>query len=373
MKIPRFTFLTIASLASLPLAFAVEKELAGTSVPQVFAQGARDLQPRPIPMGVSIGNSPSSPFIYAGTAGLLVRSIANPNNKFILSNNHVLGTKGPGLCPNQATPGGTITLQPGTLDIGTDPGASPTYVAGLVAGFQPLVTTAPNLIDAALSITTPALARTTQLDIGEPNPTVGIALPGMSVIKSGRTTGVTSGTVDAINVTINVNYGSGCPTYLFIGQTIITPGTFSAGGDSGSAILEASTRTPVGLLFAGSTGFTAANQILWAYLQFGVLPEVPFGGPSSVNSVAELQQAREAAESKMDARLRAAIAVQNAHQQRLFKMEGVTAVGVGKADGEYVIKVYGARAQASALRSALTTRLDGVRVVFAESEHFSAR
>ncbi len=373
MKTSHAALLAAASLASVPLAFSAEKRLATSPAPEVSAQGARDLQPRPIPMGVSIGNTPSLPFIYAGTAGLLVRSLAQPNTKFILSNNHVLGTKGPGLCPNQATPGGTITLQPGTLDIGSDPGPSATYVAGLVAGFQPLAAGSPNLIDAALSVTTPALARTTQFGIGEPNPAVGIALPGMAVTKSGRTTGVTNGTVDAINVTINVNYGTGCATYNFIGQTIITPGTFSDGGDSGSAILETATKTPVGLLFAGSTTFTAANQILWAYLTFGVVPEVPAGGASAFNSIADVQQARAAAESKIDARLRATMAAQHAHQPRLLSLPGVTAVGVGKSGGDYVIKVYGTGAQAASIRGAMPAQVDGVRVVFAESEQFFAR
>jgi hypothetical protein len=50
----------------------------------------------------------------------------------------VLGAKGPTLCPNTAAPG-TFALQPGTLDIGNDPGADPFYVAGVLAGFYPLM------------------------------------------------------------------------------------------------------------------------------------------------------------------------------------------------------------------------------------------
>ena len=49
-------------------------------------------------------------------------------------------------------------------------------------------------------------------------------------------------------------------------QIVITPGTFSAGGDSGSLIVVDSERTddhhkPVGLLFAGSSLYTIANPI----------------------------------------------------------------------------------------------------------------
>ena len=73
-----------------------------------------DRHPRPVPMGISISTTPSSPIIFAGTAGLFVRSLTAPNLKFILSNNHVMAAAPPNLCPNTA-PNGTWILQPGTL------------------------------------------------------------------------------------------------------------------------------------------------------------------------------------------------------------------------------------------------------------------
>jgi hypothetical protein len=244
------------------------------SVP-LFAQDPKDRQDRPIPMGVSIGNTPSLPFIYTGTAGMLVRPFSTPDIKLILSNNHVLGAKGPTLCPNTATPG-TFALQPGTLDILNDPGVDPFYAVGVLAGAYPLMGGANlNLIDAAVSVTSTSLAKSEILGIGQPNVALGFATPGMNVTKAGRTTGVTTGTVDAVNATVPVSYGPGCPSYLFVGQTIIEPGSFSAGGDSGSVILESTTRTPVGLLFAGSPDFTVANQIFWAYVLLGVFPDGP--------------------------------------------------------------------------------------------------
>jgi hypothetical protein len=57
---------------------------------------------RPIPMGVSVGNTPSLPYIYTGTAGMMVNPFGNPSMKLILSNNHVLGAVGPTLCPDTA-------------------------------------------------------------------------------------------------------------------------------------------------------------------------------------------------------------------------------------------------------------------------------
>jgi PKD repeat protein len=57
----------------------------------------------------------------------------------------------------------------------------------------------------------------------------------------------------------------------FTGQIGISPGTFSAGGDSGSLIVtNNTTRSPVGLLFAGSSSRTLANPIGAVLSYFGV-------------------------------------------------------------------------------------------------------
>ncbi|MFA4915450.1 MAG: hypothetical protein WC560_02110 [Syntrophales bacterium] len=97
------------------------------------ATAPTDWFPRPIPMGVSVGNTPSLPYTYAGTAGMLVHKTSDPSILYILSNNHVLGSKGPNLCPNTAVLGQTWTLQPGTLDIGNDPGNDLNYKVGVAA------------------------------------------------------------------------------------------------------------------------------------------------------------------------------------------------------------------------------------------------
>jgi len=236
-----------------------------------WAWNPTEFQPRPIPMGVSISTTPSEPYIFAGTAGMRVRSLFAPNIKFILSNNHVIGAVGPTLCPDKA-PLGTWVLQPGTLDIGEDPGNDPFYLVGLKFLQVPIdfAPGASNLVDAALAFTVPSLAGNTILDLGgPPAPEFALALPGMEVIKSGRTTGVTEGTVQAINVTAFVSY-DGCGTARFVKQVIVTPGSFSGPGDSGSVVLEKSTMKPVGLLFAGSPLQTIMNHILFVYLSLGV-------------------------------------------------------------------------------------------------------
>jgi hypothetical protein len=84
---------------------------------------------------------------------------------------------------------------------------------------------------------------------------------GMAVQKYGRTTGLTKGTVTAINAIVKVGYSSG--TARFVDQILITGtrGKFSNAGDSGSLIVTQSGNNPVGLLFAGGANITIANPI----------------------------------------------------------------------------------------------------------------
>jgi hypothetical protein len=86
---------------------------------------------------------------------------------------------------------------------------------------------------------------------------------GMQVGKTGRTTQLTRGSITAVGVTVNVNFGGG-RVGRFVDQIAIraTSGNFSQGGDSGSLIWTwDARRAPVGLLFAGGGGTTFANRI----------------------------------------------------------------------------------------------------------------
>ena len=71
----------------------------------------------------------------------------------------------------------------------------------------------------------------------------------------------------AFNATVNVSYGPG-KVACFTNQIIISPGTFSGSGDSGSLVVgdgKGRSRNddgkPVGLLFAGSPSFTIISPI----------------------------------------------------------------------------------------------------------------
>ena len=130
-----------------------------------------------------------------------------------------------------------------------------------------------NIIDAAIaSTTTELLSNTTPSDgYGTPRSTTIAPAVGMRVMKYGRTTSQTKCRIDAINAIVNVGYDTGVAR--FVNQIIITPGNFSAGGDSGSLVVVqrgSDARKPVGLLFAGSIFITVASPINAVLNEFGV-------------------------------------------------------------------------------------------------------
>jgi hypothetical protein len=122
-----------------------------------------------------------------------------------------------------------------------------------------------NKVDCALARpASPDLVSADILNIGLPTG-AGAATLGTAVQKSGRTTGYTTGTIQQIDVTVNVNYGG--PVATFTGQ--LMAGAMSQGGDSGSAVLDLSKRV-VGLLFAGSTTTTILNPIQFVLDALGI-------------------------------------------------------------------------------------------------------
>jgi hypothetical protein len=217
---------------------------------------------RPVPIGVSTGH----PDITAGTIGARV---TDGVDVYALSNNHVYAAS------NAASIGDAV-IQPGTFD-----GGSSIDNIGTLDDFETIVfcnpypTSCPsNTIDAAIASTTAAYVgfRTPSDGYGAPSSSTATASVGMRVMKYGRTTGQTNGRIYAINATVDVNYG--LPGFArFVNQIIITPGSFSAGGDSGSLIVVqkgSDERKPVGLLFAGSNTLTIANPIDPVLDRFGV-------------------------------------------------------------------------------------------------------
>ncbi|HEV8510165.1 MAG TPA: CARDB domain-containing protein [Gemmatimonadales bacterium] len=228
---------------------------------------------RPAPAGFSVGH----PSITAGTIGARVRDALG--RVYILSNNHVLANS------NGATIGDP-EYQPGPFDGGT----SADQIATLT-DFQTInFTGGNNTMDAAIALSSTAmLDNATPADegYGMPNSTIygdangdGLfddrnALLGLNVQKYGRTTHRTHGQITGVNATVTVCYEASNFTCTksarYVDQLIISPGTFSGGGDSGSLIVtDDANLNPVALLFAGSSSVTIGNRIDLVLLRFGV-------------------------------------------------------------------------------------------------------
>jgi hypothetical protein len=239
--------------SEVPLINRVPAKINGKPT-DVIAVGELSLFGRPTSCGVSIGH----PEITAGTLGCLVkRSGDNSNEVFILSCNHVLAN-----C-NKASLGDPI-LEPGA----DDGGANYPPIAELTA-FEPLVGV--NIMDAAIArVLKPGDVTPDIRDIGCIEPPAGPSSLYQSVRKYGRTTRHTMGIVADIAADFRVNVDN--DLIDFENQLAINgvSGIFSDGGDSGSVIVDAVTKSAVALLLAGGNGLTFASPIGPVLNRFGV-------------------------------------------------------------------------------------------------------
>jgi len=274
-KLPRAALAQDALVPSLVDGIRTDVQEVG----EIRALQTRTDRWRPAPGGVSLGHYR----ITAGTFGCVVRDRAT-GARLILSNNHVLANTNDG----QA---GDPILQPGPLDGGREPndvlarlerfcpivftsepgtcGAAlaaasiANALAALVGSHHRFETVrvdaqAVNRVDAAVARPTDVGAvRDDILEIGQVSGTVEAQL-GMPVRKSGRSTGLTTGSVNVLDATVDVDYGSE-RTARFQGQ--IVSGPMSKPGDSGSLLVTGDALQAVGLLFAGSDQATIFNPI----------------------------------------------------------------------------------------------------------------
>ncbi|MBD3223732.1 MAG: hypothetical protein GF313_03335 [Caldithrix sp.] len=264
----------------------------------IYALQARTDKWRPAPGGVSIGHIN----ITAGTLGCLVQ---RDGIRMILSNNHVIANS------NDADIGDPI-VQPGPTDGGQYPQdhianlsdfipiqfegdgngngngicsiaksvAAPLNALAMLVGSKTKLypkrqiagrQAEENLVDCAIA--QPLDDNDVKNEILELGKISGITegTLGMDVTKSGRTTQVTSGTITQVDVTVQVSYGSD-KIATFVDQ--LMTGNMSAGGDSGSAVLNTDNEI-VGLLFAGSSSSTIINRIqnVFSALNIGLIDE----------------------------------------------------------------------------------------------------
>jgi hypothetical protein len=348
-----------------------------------LADGGANHQRRNQHFGVSGGNvnDASRLFCCSGTLGALV---TDGTNQYILSNNHVLAR-------SDSAAAGEDVSQPGLIDNGC-------RVATLVADFTGAAALGSN-VDAAVAQLRPGTMDSTGFieDIGVPSSTTVLPTVGMSVAKSGRTTGFTTGSISSINTSVNVGYQRGCGsgkkfTVSYTGQLIINSSTFSAGGDSGSLIVtNNASHNPVGLLFAGSSTTTIANPInlVLTRLTAALGRTISFGGggggpAAAITSDGDIQGPGgrrpftpgiqslmpELPQQAVD---RASAVLEN-HRANLMFQPAVMGVGVGasgRTDGEAAIVVYVNKDAGN--RPFLPDSIEGIPVTVILTDEFIAR
>jgi len=251
-----------ASIEGVPVVKVVSgkiRKVKGSST-----SGHTSRYPRPIPMGVSGGNSKdfAYPYCCSGTLGALLHD--GGGDQFILSNKHVFaGDQAASENDPDVAEIGQEINQPGLIDVNCQD-IPADYVGYLSQWCEDNLN-----IDCAIAEVIPGTVDPTGTiyEIGTISATTMDAYVGLDVKKSGRTSGLTRGEVTAINGAFNVGGSDECggesTTEYFTGQIVVSGRKFLLSGDSGSLLVEDVSTNPraVGLLFAGSSTTAIANPI----------------------------------------------------------------------------------------------------------------
>jgi hypothetical protein len=200
--------------------------------------------------GISIGPCrPVANRVWGGTLGAVVKD--NVTGKpMLLSNFHVLSV-------DKSWSDGDPIAQPARTDGGACPIAEVGVLKRAVLGGQ---------VDCAVAELSSRQTDWEIVEIGKINGR-NTATVGETVRKRGRTTGLTYGTVDTIDLTVSLDFGHGIGTIELTNQIGIKPdptrsAKFGDSGDSGSVIINDANEV-VGLYFAGdpSNPYGLANPI----------------------------------------------------------------------------------------------------------------
>ncbi len=280
---------------------------ANSNASVVFPNNNAGAQTAPIKLGSSGGNvnDVGTTVCCIGTLGSLWTRADLPN-PFILSNNHVLARSGQGVageaiaqpgaaaCFNGPITVANLTAQATLVPGGTGQGRTGPAPSNVDAAIAQIVT---GQVDAAGTILDlGATAGTTSIPAAPPSATIGTPALNMHVAKSGRTSGLTCSTITSINTSTSVAYETTCGSNVtafnatYANQLVIAGGTFSAGGDSGSLIVDSTTARPVGLLYGGSPTDTVANPIgdvIGAFTNGANVPTIVGGADHAVSCAPE--------------------------------------------------------------------------------------
>jgi hypothetical protein len=218
----------------------------------------------PVQCGSCIGNDVTGD---TGTLGCLV--VDNDNNVCILSNAHVMAQSGAGQ-PSEKVgkKKADKIVAPGAATRFPDP-----FPVGYLLRFQTIdFAGGENTVDAALASTAFMVAKPTMHASFTLTPQLqNEPRIGMIVYKQGARTGSTYGQIVGLYGALDIPYKPAGVSSVarFVRQLVIVGlgGPFSGPGDSGSLVVENTTRRPVGLLFAGGTAsdgkdYTFANPIV---------------------------------------------------------------------------------------------------------------
>ncbi len=250
--------------------------------------------PTPILLGSSGGNNNDYDTkgnqivdCCGGTLGSLIKN--SGGTQYLLSCNHVLARS------DQAQVGANEPIiQPGLIDNNCTPNGdgSGTTVVGYLTTWLPLSSASTN-VDAAIAQVDSGAVNTRGeiLELGTLSGGVLAAAPpgtsctnvsagascargngetvtttGLTVAKSGRTTGLTCASISALNLDVEVDYYTNCAetepylTKTYTNQLAIEGNQFSDAGDSGSLVVDVSNAEPVGLFFAGGVTNTGVSE-----------------------------------------------------------------------------------------------------------------
>ena len=224
----------------------------------------------PLRGGISMGpcrsiflEPPDAPapgnYVFTGTLGAIVRD-RGTGARMALTNFHVA-------CVDDGWSAGDTMAQPSLVDGGSCP--ADRY------GALTRAVLSENVDGAVVTIDTGNASECSIEEIGRVAGQA-VATVGMAVRKRGRTTELTHGSVDSVDVSVSLDYGDGLGTRTLRRQIRVVPDTaqnarFSNKGDSGSVVVDDGNRV-IGLLFAGTTSGSATflNPIQAALDELGV-------------------------------------------------------------------------------------------------------
>jgi hypothetical protein len=331
-------------------------------------------------------------FCFGGTLGSL---ITRGGTQFIMSNNHVLGLS------DGATAGQAIT-QPGEIETNCE--TAGTITVANFTSFVPLQPQPTTAVDVAIAQVISGEVDTTgkvlefgAVSGGIPQPGEVVSGSGMAatvgeaLAKSGRTTGLTCASVEAISLAVEVSYSKGCSTTTsfnvhYVNQIALgsqsNGDNFIAEGDSGSLAVDEATATPVALMFAGDSDSSVGNPVsaVLTALQSGsnaatfvgtgtphAIAACSLAAPAADGIVGKGANARVATASLSAAVTQAALGQQDRNAAQLMNVEGVSAVGTGASldsPGQAALLVF---LPAGASTSNIPAEVNGVRTRIVES------